>query len=69
MSSDRRTDRWTDTTPEERSAAMAEVTAAHRRAALDRQIDRLVDSAAPLTPEQKAKLAVLLDGQPVGGAA
>jgi hypothetical protein len=60
MSSDRK-NRWTDTTPEQRSAAMTEVAAAHRRAALDRQIDRLADSAAVLTDEQRAKLARLLD--------
>jgi hypothetical protein len=59
MSEDRRTDRWTNTTPEQRRAAMAEVTAACRRAALDRQIDRLADSAAVLTEEQRAKLARL----------
>jgi hypothetical protein len=61
--------RWDGTTPEERRAATAAATAARRRDALDRQIDRLVASAAPLTEEQKAKLAVLLDSQPVGGAA
>jgi hypothetical protein len=69
MPADRRIDRWTDTTAAERRAQMAEVTAAKRRAALDRQIDRLADSAAVLTEQQKAKLAQLLNGQPESGAA
>jgi hypothetical protein len=68
MSPERRKDCWTGTTPAERRAAMAKVTAAHRRAAISRRIDQLIAEAPPLTPEQKTKLAQLLDSQPAGSA-
>jgi hypothetical protein len=58
-----RKNRWTDTTPEQRSATMAQVTAAHVSAALDRKIDELADSAAPLTEQQRERLRALLDSQ------
>lgn len=70
MPSDRRKDRWSDTTPEQRSAAMTEVADAHRRAAFDRHVDRLIATAPPLTEAQREKLRVLLDNsQPESGAA
>jgi hypothetical protein len=65
---DRRKDRWTGTTPEQRRAQMAEVTAAKTRAAIDRRIDELIASAPPLTEQQRAKLGQLLDSQPAGSA-
>jgi hypothetical protein len=61
--------RWDNTTAEERRAAMRAVTEAKIRAAIDRRIDELIAKAPPLSPEQRAKLAQLLDSQPAGGAA
>lgn len=34
----------------------------HRQAQLDRHIQKIIDAAPPLTPEQRDRLAVLLRG-------
>jgi hypothetical protein len=55
--------RWLGTTAEQRSAALAEVsaagTAAVIRKGLNTKIDRIAERAAHLTPHQKARLREL----------
>jgi plasmid maintenance system antidote protein VapI len=61
--------RWANTTPEQRRAITAKATAARIREGNDRRIAELIASAPPLTEEQRARLARLLDSQPESGAA
>jgi hypothetical protein len=55
---------WTNTTPEQRKEALEPVTKAHILKARERRIAELIAKAPPLTPEQRARLAVLLNANP-----
>lgn len=59
-----RRNRWTGSTPEQRHAEMAKLHDARTRAFRERKIADLIASAPPLTAQQKARLAALLNAVP-----
>ena len=59
---DGRFTRWDGTTKAQRSAHMAELARARARAARADRIAKLIEQSPPLTQEQRARLAVLLNG-------
>lgn len=56
--------RWAGVSPEDRKAAMAVALAARIRSQREKRIADLIASAPPLTVEQKARLAALLNAHP-----
>jgi hypothetical protein len=59
---DKRLTRWANESPEDRRKRMTAMHHARSRAARERRITELIEAAPPLTDEQRARLAVLLNG-------